>query len=85
MKHWKAAFASLLPSRIIAILDVQNETSRASSLNTGSIILHVAHVAHVSIATTARCEPSTLRNDVGFVDGWMVVVAVGRVVAERAR
>jgi hypothetical protein len=31
----------------------------------------------VNIATTARCEPSRLRKDAGFVDGWMVVVVVG--------
>ena len=59
--------------------------ARASSSNTGSIILHGAHVADVNIATTARCEPNRLRNDAGFVDGWMVVVVVGRVVAESAR
>jgi hypothetical protein len=29
------------------------------------------------MATTARWEPSRLRNDAGFVDGWMVVVVVG--------
>lgn len=46
--------------------------SRASSSNTGSIILHGGHVADVNIATTARCEPSKARNDAGFVDAWIV-------------
>jgi hypothetical protein len=31
----------------------------------------------VNIATTARCEPNRLRNDAGFVDGWMAVDVVG--------
>ena len=44
---------------------------RASSSNTGSIILHGGHVADVNIATTARWEPSRLRNDAGFVEGWI--------------
>ena len=52
---------------------------RTSSSNTGSIILRGAHVADVNIATTTRCEPSRLRNDAGFVDGWMVVVMIGLV------
>ena len=56
--------------------------ARASSSNTGSIILHGAHVADVNVATTARCEPSRLRNDAGFVEGWMVVVAVGLLLVE---
>jgi hypothetical protein len=51
--------------------------ARTSSSNTGSIILHVAHVAGVDLAIMARCEPRKLRNDVGFVDRGMVVVVVG--------
>ena len=43
----------------------------ACSSNTGSIILHGRHVADVNIATTARWEPSRLRNDAGFVEGWV--------------
>ena len=35
-----------------------------------------AHIADVNIAGTARCEPSSLQNDVGFVEGWMVMVMV---------
>ena len=35
------------------------------------------HVADVSIAMTARCEPGRLRNDAGFIEGWMVMVMVG--------
>ena len=55
-----------------------------------SIILHAGHVADVNITTTARCEPSRLRNDAGFVDRWMTVVVVGlpllpRVVLLRSR
>ena len=34
MKHWKRSFDSLLLSRVVAILDTENETSRASSLKT---------------------------------------------------
>jgi hypothetical protein len=45
--------------------------SRTSSSNTGSFILHGRHVADVNIATTARCEVSEARNDVGFVDAWI--------------
>ena len=35
------------------------------------------HVADVNIAMMTRCEPGRLRNDAGFVEGWMVVVMVG--------
>jgi hypothetical protein len=58
--------------------------ARASSSNTGSIILHGGHVADVNIATTARCAPSRLRNDAGFVDGWMAVVVVWLLLLPRA-
>ena len=56
--------------------------ARESSSNTGSIILHGAHVADVNIATTARCELSRLRNDAGFVEGRMVVAVVGLLLVE---
>ncbi|SRR5216683_591473 len=46
--------------------------SRASSENTGSIIRHGGHVADVNMATTARCEPSSARNDAGSVGAWSV-------------
>ena len=61
--------------------------ARACSSNTGSIILHGGHVADVNTATTARCAPSRLRNDAGFVDGWMAALVVGllpRVLVEGA-
>jgi hypothetical protein len=44
---------------------------RASSSNAGSIILHGRHVTDVNMARTARWEPSRLRNDAGFVEGWI--------------
>ena len=44
---------------------------RSSSSNTGSIILHGRHVTDVNMARTARWEPSRLRNDAGFVEGWI--------------
>ena len=44
---------------------------RARSSNTGSIILHGAHVAEVNIAMTARWVLNRLRNDDGFVEGWI--------------
>jgi hypothetical protein len=44
--------------------------SRASSENTGSIIRHGGHVADVNMATTARCEPSSARNDAWSVGAW---------------
>jgi hypothetical protein len=34
------------------------------------------HVADVNIAMTTRCEPVRLRNDAGFVEGWLVVVVM---------
>jgi len=59
--------------------------SRASSSNTGSIILHGGHVADVNIATTARCELSKARNDAGFVDAWIAPASgPGVVVADTA-
>lgn len=36
--------------------------SRASTSNTGSIVLHCTHVADVNIATAARCEPKKESN-----------------------
>jgi hypothetical protein len=51
--------------------------ARASSPNTGSVILHGAHVADVNIVTTARSEPSRLPDDAGFVEGWVVMVGIG--------
>jgi hypothetical protein len=49
--------------------------SRASSSNTGLIIIHGRHVAEVNFATTARCELSKARNDAGFVNAWIAPVS----------
>jgi hypothetical protein len=49
---------------------------RARSSNTGSIILHGGHVAEVNIATTPRWVLNKLRNDEGFVEGWIGPLAL---------
>jgi hypothetical protein len=54
---------------------------RARSSNTGSIILHGAHVAEVNMATTARWVLNRLRNDAGFVEGWIGLLALNAAAA----
>jgi hypothetical protein len=44
---------------------------RASSSNTGSIILHGGHVTDVNKGTTVWWKPKKLRNNTGFIEGWI--------------